>query len=145
MTSSESSEDSKHFQDMVQALTTLANGIIPADDRDAGAAAVDAGPRLADRLRTGAGINAPLYADGLRRARELAAEMFGRDRAPADLTPADLHALLERLRTDAPGFFKQLRMDVSALYLSDPAVQRRIGFPGPAIETGGYPDFDQSQ
>jgi hypothetical protein len=111
---------------------------------------VDAGPRLADRLRTGAGINAPLYADGLRRARELAWEMFGRGSTPAGLTPAaltpaDVHALLERLRTEAPGFFKQLRMDVNALYLSDAAVLRRIGFPGPAIEAGGYPDFDQSQ
>jgi hypothetical protein len=127
-------------------LTTLVNGIIPADERDAGAAAVDAGPRLADRVR--AGINASLYADGLRRARELASEMFGRELADptlAHLTPGDLHALLERLRADAPGFFKQLRMDVAALYLSDPGVLRRIGFPGPAIETGGYPDFDQPQ
>lgn len=145
MTMSTEDEDSQHFREMAQALTTLANGIIPADDRDAGAAAVDAGPRLADRLRTGAGINAALYADGLRRARELAAEMFGRGRAPGDLTPADVHALLERLRAEAPGFFKQLRMDVIALYLSDPGVLRRIGFPGPAIETGGYPDFDQPQ
>lgn len=122
-------------------LTTLANGIIPADERDAGAAAVNAGPRLADRVH--AGINAALYADGLRLARELAPQMFGR--ALADLTPADLHALLERLRADTPGFFKQLRMDVAALYLSDPDVLRRIGFPGPSIETGGYPDFDQPQ
>jgi hypothetical protein len=122
-------------------LTTLASGIIPADERDAGAAAVDAGPRLADRMS--AGINVALYADGLRRARELAPEMFGR--ALGDLTPADVHALLERLRAEAPGFFKQLRMDVAALYLSDPDVLRRIGFPGPAIETGGYPDFDQPQ
>jgi hypothetical protein len=140
-----SSEDAQHHQEMVEGLTTLANGIIPADERDAGAAAVDAGPRLADRLRSGAGINVALYADGLRRARELASEMFGRGRAPGDLAPADLHALLERLRTDAPGFFKQLRMDVAALYLSDPGVLSRIGFPGPAIETGGYPDFDQPQ
>jgi hypothetical protein len=122
-------------------LTLLANGIIPADERDAGAAAVNAGPRLADRLR--AGINAALYADGLHLARELAPEMFGR--ALVELTPADLHTLLERLRVDAPGFFKQLRMDVAALYLSDPGVWRRIGFPGPAIETGGYPDFDRPQ
>jgi hypothetical protein len=122
-------------------LTLLANGIIPADERDAGAAAVNAGPRLAERLR--AGINAALYADGLRRARELAPEMFGR--ALTELTPADLHTLLERLRADAPGFFKQLRMDVAALYLSDPGVWRRIGFPGPAIDTGGYPDFDRPQ
>jgi hypothetical protein len=127
--------------DDLQALTMLANGIIPADERDAGAAAVNAGPRLADRLS--AGINAALYADGLRLARKLAPELFGC--ALADLTPTDLHSLLERLRVEAPGFFKQLRMDVSALYLSDPDVWRRIGFPGPAIETGGYPDFDQPQ
>lgn len=120
----------------------LANGIIPADERDAGATAVDAGPRLADRLRAGAGINASLYADGLHLARNLAPEMFAR--ALGDLTPADVHALLERLRTDAPGFFKQLRMDVAALYLSDPGVLRRIGFPGPAVDNGGYPDFDRS-
>jgi hypothetical protein len=127
--------------DDLDALTMLANGIIPADERDAGAAAVNAGPRLADRMR--AGVNAAVYADGLSVARELAPEMFGR--ALADLTPADLHTLLERLRADAPGFFKQLRMDVAALYLSDPGVWSRIGFPGPAIETGGYPDFDQPQ
>ena len=67
-------------------------------------------------------------------------------RAPlGDLTPADVHALLERLRTDAPGFFKQLRMDVAALYLSDPGVLSRIGFPGPAVDNGGYPDFDRAQ
>jgi hypothetical protein len=127
--------------DDLDALTMLANGIIPADDRDEGAAAVQAGPRLADRVN--AGINAAVYVDGLRRARELAPEMFGC--ALADLTPADVHTLLERLRADAPGFFRQLRMDVAALYLSDPDVWRRIGFPGPAIETGGYPDFDQPQ
>jgi hypothetical protein len=128
-------------QALTQALAVLANGIIPADERDAGAAAVNAGSRLADRMR--AGINAALYADGLRRARELAPEMF--ESALVDLAPADLHALLDRLRVEAPGFFKQLRMDVAALYLGDPGVWRRIGFPGPAIETGGYPDFDQPQ
>jgi len=49
------------------------------------------------------------------------------------------------MRVDAPGFFKQLRMDVAALYLGDPGVWRRIGFPGPSTDTGGYPDFDQPQ
>ena len=42
------------------------------------------------------------------------------------------------LRDDAsPAFFKQLRMDVCALYLSEPAVWRRIGFPGPSTRSGG--------
>ena len=44
-----------------------------------------------------------------------------------------------------PGFFKQLRMDTCALYLSDPGVWARIGFPGPSSAQGGYPDFDQPQ
>jgi hypothetical protein len=34
---------------------------------------------------------------------------------------------------------------VSALYLGDPRVSRAIGFPGPSIEQGGYPDFDRPQ
>lgn len=122
-------------------LVMLANGIIPADELDAGAAAVNAGPRLAERMS--AGINTALYADGLRRARDFAPEMFGC--ALVNLTPVDVHTLLERMRVEVPGFFKQLRMDVAALYLSDPDVWRRIGFPGPAIETGGYPDFDRPQ
>ena len=50
-----------------------------------------------------------------------------------------------RLRDRLPAFFKQLRLDVSALYLSDPAIWQRIGFPGPSTASGGYPDFDQPQ
>jgi hypothetical protein len=119
-------------------LTVLANGIIPADERDAGAAAVEAGPRLAESLASGA---APaVYSEGLRAAREIAREAFGRE--PGDLGPAEVHDLLGRIQQRAPAFFKQLRLDVSALYLSDPGVWRRIGFPGPSIETGGHPDFD---
>jgi hypothetical protein len=34
-------------------------------------------------------------------------------------------------------------MDVTALYRSDPEVGRRIGFPGPSIDSGGHPDVDQ--
>ena len=49
------------------------------------------------------------------------------------------------LREQQPGFFKQLRMDVCALYLSDPGVWARIGFPGPSSAQGGYPDFDRPQ
>ena len=76
-------------------------------------------------------------------SRELAREMFAR---PIDaINPFQLHELLGRIREQLPAFFKQLRMNVSALYLSDPEVWRRIGFPGPSIEAGGYPDFDQPQ
>ena len=62
-----------------------------------------------------------------------------------ELNAAEVHELLASLRDRLPVFFKQLRMDVSALYLSDPGVWRRIGFPGPSIASGGYPDFDQPQ
>ncbi len=123
--------------DDVADLALLANGIIPADERDAGAAAVQAGPRLAEKL---AGAGGGLYAEGLRAAREIAREAFGRE--PGALAPAEVRDLLGRLQERAPAFFKQLRMDVSTLYLSDPGVWRRIGFPGPSIETGGHPDFD---
>jgi Gluconate 2-dehydrogenase subunit 3 len=125
----------------VETLTALANAIIPPDHRDAGAAAVDAGPRLADRMRRG--IQAPLYELGLRTARDLCARVF--ERSITDLSPAELHELMQRVAETVPAFFKQWRLDVTALYLSDPAVWERIGFPGPSIETGGHPDFDQPQ
>ena len=127
--------------DQARSLVALANGIIPADELDAGAASVGAGPRLADKIHSG--VNAALYLRGLELAEKLAGGTFGR--CVADLAPAEIHSLLGLLRDQLPGFFKQLRMDVSALYLSDPAVWQRIGFPGPSTRSGGYPDFDQPQ
>jgi hypothetical protein len=127
--------------DQIAALSALANGIIPADATDAGAGAVDAGPRLAERIRTG--INAGVYLRGIELAQRLARKSHDRD--VDQFSPAEIHDLLGAIRDQLPAFFKQLRMDVSALYLSDPAVWRRIGFPGPSTETGGYPDFDQPQ
>jgi hypothetical protein len=122
-------------------LAALANGIIPPDERDAGAAAVDAGRRLAARLA--AGTNAALYRAGLAAASALAKERFGREIPLLDA--AQLHELMGLLRQQQPGFFKQLRLDVCALYLSDPGVWQRIGFPGPSTAQGGYPDFDRPQ
>jgi Gluconate 2-dehydrogenase subunit 3 len=122
-------------------LAALANGIIPADARDAGAAAVGAGPRLAEKLA--AGVNAALYRAGLAAAATLAQARFGR--AVTDLDAAQVHELVGALREQQPAFFRQLRADVCALYLSDPGVWARIGFPGPSTAQGGYPDFDQPQ
>jgi len=122
-------------------LAALADGIIPPDERDAGAAAVSAGPRLAEKIESG--VNAAVYLKGLEAATALSRERHGRD--VAALGPPELHGLLEALRECLPAFFKQLRMDVCALYLSDPAVWRRIGFPGPSTAQGGYPDFDRPQ
>jgi hypothetical protein len=122
-------------------LAALASGIIPPDDSDAGAASVLAAPRLAEKIA--AGVNAALYLKGLETADSLSHKSYGD--APSALSPAQLHDLLAATRDALPAFFKQLRMDVSALYLSDPDVWRRIGFPGPSTEQGGHPDFDQPQ
>jgi hypothetical protein len=122
-------------------LAALANGIIPADARDAGAAAVNAGPRLAEKLAAGA--NTALYRAGLAAATALAQSKFGR--TPEVLEAAQMHELLGVLREQQPAFFRQLRADVFAMYLSDPGVWARIGFPGPSTAQGGYPDFDQRQ
>jgi hypothetical protein len=122
-------------------LAALANGVIPADERDEGAAAVNVGPRLAEKLA--AGVNVAVYRRGLAAATELARAKYGRD--VTELDPPQTHELLGALREQQPGFFKQLRMDVCALYLSDPNVWARIGFPGPSSAQGGYPDFDIPQ
>ena len=127
--------------DQLATLTALANGIIPADELDAGASAVNAAPRLAEKIA--AGVNGPLYLKGLDLAQSRATEKY--NVALRDLTAVQLHDLLAQLRDTLPAFFKQLRMDVSALYLSDPDVWRRIGFPGPSTASGGYPDFAQPQ
>ena len=121
--------------------TALANGIIPADETDGGAAEVDAAAKIAERIA--GGVNAVLYQQGLALADSLAREKH--NRSVAKLIPAEVHELLAVLRDRLPAFFKQLRLDVSALYLSDPGVWQRIGFPGPSTASGGYPDFDQPQ
>jgi hypothetical protein len=125
----------------IGALAALADGIMPADERDAGAALVHAGPSIAERMRRSP--SAHIYVEGLRTARAVARERFGRD--VAELDAGQLCELIAALRDQSPAFFRQLRADVCALYLSDVGVWQRIGFPGPSSASGGYPDFDQSQ
>jgi len=127
--------------DDIGTLAALAEGIIPADDRDGGAAMVHAGPSIAERMRRSP--SAHVYAMGLRAARALAHERFGRDVCKLDADA--IRELLEAIRDESPGFFRLLRADVCALYLSDAGVLHRIGFPGPSSASGGYPDFDQPQ
>src|SRR5690349_9005051 len=95
--------------DQLATLAALANGIIPADETDAGAAAVDAAGRLAEKIA--AGVNAKVYLDGLAAAESTAREAFGRP--PRELGPEQVHEWVGKLRAGTPGFFKQLRMDVS--------------------------------
>ena len=125
----------------IATLAALANGIIPADARDAGAAAVHAGPGIAERMRRSP--YGSVYVDGLKAAGEIAKTLFGK--AVPELDAAQRHELLTALSIQSPAFFRQLRADVCALYLSDPGVWQRIGFPGPSTDNGGYPDFDQPQ
>lgn len=132
--------DSANLDDAL-ALAVLANGIIPADSRDAGAAAVNAGPRLAEKIAAGA--NVALFHSGLAAAETLAKSRFGC--GLKTLNSEQVHELLGLLREQQPGFVRQLRMDVCAMYLSDASVWARIGFPGPSTAQGGYPDFDQRQ
>ena len=127
--------------DHVAALSALANGIIPPDERDGGAASVGAGERIAEKARRG--VNAALYAAGLQLAGELAREKFGRE--VKELGSSELSELIGALDVASPVFFRQLRADVCAQYMSDPGVWQRIGFPGASAETGGHPDFDQPQ
>ena len=125
----------------IATLATLANGIIPADDRDAGATIVHAGPGIAERMRRSPYAN--VYVDGLKAAHQLAMNMFVRQVCELDVV--QVVELLTALSLQSPAFFRQLRADVCALYLSDAGVWQRIGFPGPSTDTGGYPDFDQPQ
>jgi len=127
--------------EQIATLAVLANGIIPADAVDAGAAAVKAGPRLAEKIE--AGTNASLYLQGLELAETVAKEKYGR--TVGKLNATEVHELIGAVREKMPGFFKQLRMDVSGMYMSDPGVWQRVGFPGPSTQSGGYPDFDQPQ
>jgi len=122
-------------------LAILADGIIPADERDSGAASVDAAGRLLERIA--GGVNQSLYKAGLAVAVASAQSQFKKPLTALD--PAEVHDLLAVLRDNRPDFFRQLRMDVCSLYLSDPGVWSRIGFPGPSTAQGGYPDFDQPQ
>ena len=122
-------------------LAALANGIIPADERDAGAGLVHAGPSIAERMRRSP--SAPYTSRACRRRAPSRRERFGQD--VRELNAGQMRELLAALRDQSPAFFRQLRADVCALYLSDAGVWQRIGFPGPSSQSGGYPDFDQPQ
>ncbi|MFE5322410.1 gluconate 2-dehydrogenase subunit 3 family protein [Paenibacillus sp. NPDC056579] len=122
-------------------LALLANGVIPADETDRGAAEADAGAVLAARIAQG--VHAKLYSLGLDAACTAAQTQFGK---PLDqLEPGQIHEVLLALKATVPGFYKQLRGDVTSLYLNTPGVWERIGFPGASAHAGGYPDFDQPQ
>ncbi len=87
--------------------------------------------------------NIAARAPDLTAASSLSRCRFGR--GISELQAAEIQELLRLLKIQAPALFKQLRMEASALYLSDQGVRARIGFPGPSTAQGGYLDFDQPQ
>jgi hypothetical protein len=127
--------------EQITTLQSLASAIIPADSRGAGVAQFNPGAHLGGKLQGNPFASGLLQ--GLNFATKQSLEMFG---LPVGELPSEsLDKLLGILRDQSPGFFKFLRMETSALYLSQAATWQRIGFPGPSIEQGGYPDFDQIQ
>ena len=122
--------------EQLKILEELANGIIPADEMDGGAACVGAGRIIVERIEKG--VNAKVYLAGLEFVESLKRDVIR-------MSEGEIHELLGVIREKLPGFFKQLRMDVSSLYLSDEGVWERIGFPGASSESGGYPDFAEKQ
>ncbi|WP_028550540.1 gluconate 2-dehydrogenase subunit 3 family protein [Paenibacillus sp. UNC451MF] len=122
-------------------LAVLANGVIPADDTDQGAAVANAGQVLADRIERG--VHAKLYVLGIEAAADASQEQFGKPLMQLD--QEQVYDVMMALKAYMPGFYKQLRSDVISLYLNAPGVWERIGFPGASAHTGGYPDFDQPQ
>ena len=123
----------------ISALIALAGGIVPADDRDAGAALVHAGPGLAEKMRRGP--FGSLYAQGILAANSMAQSSFGC--LVSELGASEIQRVLEWLLRHESAFFRQLRADVCGMYMSDSAVWQRIGFPGASSDQGGYPDFTQ--
>jgi hypothetical protein len=125
----------------VAALKSLASAIIPADSRGPGVAQFNPGAHLAGKLQANPFASGLLQ--GLDFAEKQSLQMFG---LPVGELPLEsLDNLVGVLRDRSPAFFKFLRMETCALYLSQAATWQRIGFPGPSIEQGGYPDFDQAQ
>jgi hypothetical protein len=127
--------------EQIQTLSALAEGIIPRDERDAGVATLNPGRRLAQKIEVQP--NRASYLEGIQFAQEAAQQKFRR--SPSELETAAMGTLLALLRDRCPSFFKFLRAETCALYLSQPIAWKRIGFPGPSIQTGGHPDFDQPQ
>lgn len=135
-------------------LEALATTLIPADDFDDGVQSMGFAGVAEVRARYEAGRER-LYATALTAVDLMAQSMFGQP-SFFDLPQPDRTALLDAIRQNQPGggawgsikpssFFEALWEDVVFLYCTHPDTWKRIGFPGPAFETGGYRDFDQPQ
>jgi hypothetical protein len=123
--------------EQVAVLDILSRAIVPADARDQGVAGLNVGEAVARKIQVDP--NRADYLEALRIAATMAQENF---KMPIlDLDSGSLSGLLQSLRQSSPGLFKLLRTEACAIYLSQASTWKRIGFPGPSIETGGYPEF----
>jgi hypothetical protein len=144
------------FQDahQIETLEALAATMIPPDDFDDGARELGF-PDVAEvRARYEAG-RADLYLTALRAVDQMAQATFGKPAFVA-LASAERTQLLDAVRqgnvngavwgkVQPKKFFGALWEDVVFLYCTHPETWKRIGWPGPSFDAGGYPDFDQVQ
>jgi hypothetical protein len=141
-------------EEHVASIAAAAEAIIPADAFDGGVAPLDPGPVIATRARYQAQV-ARLYTAGLAALEQSVSIMFP-GRRFVDLSLSERGRVLTAMRNGAaPGaawrnissqeFYRTLRTDVCFVYMTDPDVGRRLGFPGPSTSAGGYPDYDQPQ
>lgn len=138
----------------LQTLEALAATLLPADDFDSGVKELGFTSVVEMRARYEAG-RAGLYATALKAVDDMARKKFNRPNF-VSLTAAEQTALLDAIRQDDAGgadwgpvkpssFFEALWEDTVFLYCTHPDTWRRIGFPGPAHQAGGYGDFDKRQ
>ena len=88
--------------------------------------------------------------DGMPAASSVDVQQSGADRVFAlrpDLIGAARRALVTELdpgdlRRDDPAAFSALTTLVAAAYLTEPRVQRLLGYPGTPIQSAGYGDHD---
>jgi hypothetical protein len=136
------------------ALERLAGSLIPPDESDEGIRGAGfAG--IIELRNTYQQLTADLYRAGLAGCEEACHTLFGKSLSEAteDEVGAVLAAIAEGT---APGaswtgecgpreFFSTLRADACFVYCTSEDVWKRIGFPGPSFNQGGYPDYRNPQ
>ena len=136
------------------ALERLAGCLIPPDKSDEGIRGAGfAG--IIELRNMYQPLAANLYRAGLAGCEEACHALFGRSlyEATEDEVGAVLAAIAEGTAageswTDACGpqeFFSTLRADACFVYCTSEDVWKRIGFPGPSFNLGGYPDYSDPQ
>jgi hypothetical protein len=137
-----------------QMLETLASMILPSDEFDDGLEGVGFAGIIETRNMYQFWM-ARLYDVGLKGINQISDELFGR--RFLDLSEDERRAVLDALSSENPpgnvwteregalDFYINLRQDACFVYCTDAELWKRIGFPGPAFEKGGYPDFSEPQ